>query len=184
MEDLEFQLAAEQRLGSIIADSYRLGRLLGIGGMGAVYEAAAVNGSRVAIKILHRFASQIPGARDRFHGEALVARRIQSDGVVRIFDDGVTKDGDLYLVMELLDGESIEQRLWRAGGLLPMNEVVPIASATLAVLSAAHSAGVIHRDVKPENLFLTTSRSLKVLDFGIAKLAAPDRMVKRTRTGI
>ncbi|MBS2014584.1 MAG: serine/threonine protein kinase [Deltaproteobacteria bacterium] len=184
MEDVELQLAAEQRLGTIIADAYRLGRLLGMGGMGAVYEAAAVNGSRVAIKVLHRFASQIPGAKERFHSEALVARRIQSDGVVRIFDDGVTRDGDLYLVMELLDGESIEERLWRAGGLLPMNEVVPIAASALETLHAAHTAGVIHRDIKPENLFLTTSRTLKVLDFGIAKLTGPDRMVKRTRTGI
>ncbi len=180
----EVRAGSDARLGMTILDRYTLIRLVGSGGMGDVYEAQSMNGARVALKLLHRHVSQVPGMRDRFHREALIARRIDHQGIVRIFDDGVSQDGDLFLAMELLDGQTVDARAELAGGALPMQEVVAIASATLDVLEAAHKANVIHRDLKPENLFLTTARALKVLDFGIARLDTPDVQVKRTKTGI
>ncbi len=184
MEDDELTSAAEQRTGTIIAKRFRLLRLIGVGGMGGVYEAAAANGARVAVKVLHRSAGILPGVRERFFDEARIASCIDHPGIVRIFDHGVSEEGDPYLAMELLEGQSIEERAQQTSGILPVNEVLAITAAALDILDAAHAAGVVHRDLKPENLFLATGPALKMLDFGIARMGAPDKFVKRTRTGI
>ena len=175
---------AEERVGTTIAGSYTIARLIGMGGSGAVYQATARNGAQVALKVLHRSVSRVPDVRERFHREALISKRIYHPGVARVLDDGASEDGDVFIAMELLDGESIEERASRNDGKLPMNEVIAIALSALEVLDAAHRVGVVHRDLKPDNLFLTTSRTLKVLDFGIARLDTNDRLTKRTRNGV
>jgi serine/threonine-protein kinase len=103
--------------------------------------------------------------------------------VVKIIDDDVDDDGALFLVMELLEGETIESRARRYGGRLPPGEVLYIAQRALDVLHAAHAAAVVHRDLKPDNLFLTRSGEIKVLDFGIARLFELGAR-SMTRTGI
>jgi serine/threonine protein kinase len=184
MDDDGSRELADSRVGTTIAGCYKLNRLIGLGGAGAVYEATALNGKRVALKVLHPSLSKLPDIRERFHREALIARRIFHPGVARILDDGASDKGDVYIAMELLEGESIETRAERTGGALPLNEVIAIAAAALEVLDAAHRVGVVHRDLKPDNLFLTIDRTLKVLDFGIARLDTNDRLVKRTQNGV
>jgi serine/threonine-protein kinase len=146
-------------------------QLLGEGGSGAVYQARGRDGVPVAVKVLHRELAEDPSVRTRFAREAYVANTIEHPGAVRILDDGVDEEDVPYLVMELLDGENYEARRIRKGGRLPVNEVLWVADRTLDVLQAAHEKGIVHRDIKPENLFLTGDRKLKVLDFGIARLA-------------
>ena len=109
--------------------------------------------------------------RARFVREAYVANTIEHEGAVRVIEDGVDEEDVPYLVIELLRGENYETRRVRKGGRLPINEVLWVADRTLAVLAEAHAKGIVHRDIKPENLFLTDDRRLKVLDFGIARLA-------------
>src|SRR5262249_25617187 len=109
--------------------------------------------------------------RARFVREAYFANKIDHPGVVRVLEDGEDEDGLPYIAMELLDGETLEARLARKGGKLSVNEVLWAADRTLQVLAAAHKQGIVHPDIKPENLFLTHDRKLKVLDFGIARIA-------------
>jgi serine/threonine-protein kinase len=148
-----------------------LEQLLGEGGSGVVYLARGPDGVPVAVKVLHRELAEDPGVRTRFAREAYVANTIEHAGAVRILDDGVDEEDVPYLVMELLDGENYEARRIRKGGRLSVDEVLWVADQTLDVLQAAHQKGIVHRDIKPENLFLTGDRKLKVLDFGIARLA-------------
>ncbi len=162
---------AERRLGTTLDGKYRLDAVLGVGGMAVVYRAVHRNGNRVAIKMLHAEISADPDLRARFVREGYVANAIENAGSVRVLDDDVTADGAAFLVMELLEGETLVDRATRLGGRLPREEVVAIAQRLLGVLVAAHAAGVVHRDIKPENLFLTTDGALKVLDFGIARMS-------------
>jgi serine/threonine-protein kinase len=160
-----------KRIGSILRHKYRLDRLLGIGGMAAVFEATHRNGGRVALKVLHPDLARFPEVRTRFLREGYVANRIAHTGVVRILDD----DEDIiektvFLVMELLDGETVQARRERFDGRLPLVETLDACERVLDVLVVAHEQGIVHRDVKPDNLFLTTRGELKVLDFGIARL--------------
>jgi eukaryotic-like serine/threonine-protein kinase len=158
------------RLGMTIAGRWQLTRVLGIGGMAAVYAATHRNQNRVALKMLHSDQSFSDSIRSRFIREGYVANTVGHSGAVRVFDDGVADDGSAFLVMELLEGESLEDRRARLGGRLPPSEVLALASQLLETLAAAHDKGVVHRDIKPENLFLTEDGELKVLDFGIARL--------------
>jgi hypothetical protein len=173
----------QARVGQLLHGKWTLDALIGVGGMAAVYSATHRNGSRVAIKILHGALSTHGEARERFLREAYIANKVEHSGTVKAHDDGTTAEGEHYIVMELLQGESIETRAKHAGGRLPLGEVLWIAEQTLEVLELAHAAGIIHRDLKPENLFLTDDAELKVLDFGIARLreSATD---KRTQTGM
>ena len=139
--------------------------------MGAVYAAVHLrNGKHVAVKLLHE-ASDNAEILTRFQREGYVANVLDDPGVVDVFDDGVAEDGTAYLVMELLRGESIEDRAQRRGGRLPWGEVLSVAYPVLGVLEKAHSHGIVHRDLKPSNLFLTLDRQIKVLDFGLAGMA-------------
>ncbi len=153
----------------MLGGKYALEQVLGIGGMAAVYVGVHRNGNRVAVKVLHLEISCDPGAVARFRREGYVANSIGHPGAVRVLDDDVDDDGSAYLVMELLEGETLHARARRLGGYLPPREVLALASDLCDVLAAAHERGVVHRDVKPENLFLTLERVLKVLDFGIAR---------------
>jgi serine/threonine-protein kinase len=138
--------------------------------MATVFEAVHRNKKRAAIKMLHPEFSFNENIRERFLREGYVANSIDHPGVVRVDDDDIADDGVAYLVMERLRGESVDDRLERLDGTLPLDEVLTITDQLLDVLKAAHAAGVVHRDLKPENLFLTTAGQLKVLDFGIARL--------------
>ncbi|MGD0680126.1 MAG: serine/threonine-protein kinase [Polyangiaceae bacterium] len=176
---------ALDRVGVLLQDKWTLEALLGVGGMAAVYAATHRNGKRVAVKLLHAEFSHDEEIRTRFLREGYAANTIQHEGAVSVLDDDVASDGSAFLVMELLEGETVEQRSETSGGRLPVPEVLFIVDQLLDVLSAAHAKSVLHRDVKPENLFITRGGLLKVLDFGIAKVF--ERQQERTtstRTGM
>lgn len=160
---------AKARLGRVVKDKYRLDSLLGVGGMAAVYAATHRNGSRAAIKILHRSLSANTEVRSRTMREGYVANRVGHPGTVRVLDDDID-DGSVFLVMELLEGESVDQRWERQGLVMEVEEVLTITDRVLDILAAAHDKGIVHRDIKPENVFLTRDGVLKLLDFGIAGL--------------
>jgi serine/threonine-protein kinase len=163
---------AARRVGTVLRDKYTLERVLGVGGMATVYLGVHRNNrNRVAVKVLHPEASAEPDVVARFLREGYVANSIGHRGAVRVLDDDRAEDGAAFLVMELLEGETLHERAKRFVGKLPAREALAIARELLDVLAAAHERGVIHRDIKPENLFLTTDRALKVLDFGIARIA-------------
>ncbi|HEY2516429.1 MAG TPA: protein kinase [Polyangiaceae bacterium] len=168
--DLPHLRRARSRLGQTVKGKWRLERLLGVGGMAAVYAAEHRNGKRVALKWLHTELTLDRMVRERFLREGYIANRVSHPGVVSVLDDDVSEDGALILVMELLEGETVESRRRRSGGALPAPEILVVAHEVLDVLVAAHASGVVHRDLKPENLFLTRDGALKVLDFGIARM--------------
>jgi serine/threonine protein kinase len=173
------------RVGKTLRGKWRLDKLLGVGGMAAVYAASHRNGARAAIKLLHPEVAVQEEARDRFAREAYIANSVGHEGAVAVLDDDIDEDGSSFLVMELLEGESASDRAAKNGHKLPLPDVLSIASQTLAVLDQAHANGIVHRDIKPENLFLTRGGKLKVLDFGIARLEEASRPgAKRTRTGM
>jgi serine/threonine protein kinase len=168
----ENELLARARacVGTFLRGKYRLDRLLGVGGMACVYAATHLrNADRVAVKILHRELSIDAGVRARFLREGGAANRVAHSGTVRVLDDDMTEDGRLFLVMDLLEGETFHARCRRSGGRLGARQVVRLVCEVLDVLSAAHAKGIVHRDLKPENLFLTRGGEVKVLDFGLAR---------------
>ncbi len=170
VEDDPQATRARIRIGTLLQDKWTLESLLGVGGMAAVYAATHRNGKRVAVKMLHPEFSHDEEVRTRFLQEGYAANTIQHDGAVSVLDDDLAPDGSAFLVMELLEGETVEQRWERSGQRLPVDDVLSIVDPLLDVLVAAHARNVVHRDIKPENLFVTKSGSLKVLDFGIAKV--------------
>jgi serine/threonine-protein kinase len=156
-------------VGQIVRDKWKLERLLGVGGMAAVYEASHRNGKRVAVKWLHSELTIDDAVRARFLREGYIANKVGHAGAVSVLDDETADDGALLLVMELLHGETIDARRARLER-LPPGDVLVVAHQVLDVLVAAHAQGIVHRDLKPENLFLTRDGAIKVLDFGIARL--------------
>ena len=163
---------AEAAVGKVLRDKWRLVQLLGVGGMASVYAAAHRNGQRAAIKILHPEAALAPTVKGRFLHEGYLANAVEHSGAVSILDDDVDEDGTVYLVMELLRGETLETRLDRKGGDIPPDELLQIIDQVLDCLIAAHDKGIVHRDIKPGNLFITEHGRVKILDFGIARLEA------------
>jgi serine/threonine protein kinase len=169
-EDRGPEQRANARLGCVLREKWRLEKLLGIGGMAAVYEASHRNGSRAAIKILHLEYSRDGEAKRRFLREGYIANSVGHPGAVRIIDDDVAEDGSAFVVMELLEGETLDARARRQGGTLPPEELVGIADSLLDILASAHEKGVIHRDIKPDNVFVTREGAVRLLDFGIARM--------------
>jgi serine/threonine protein kinase len=167
--------AAGARVGTILRGKWRLDSLLGIGGMAAVYAATHRNGTRAAVKVLHEELTTILVARRRFEWEGRVANSVGHPGALQVLDDDVAEDGSLFLVTELLEGETLEDRRLRLGGRLPQDEVLVAFDTVLDVLASAHSNGIVHRDLKPDNLFVTCDGRIKVLDFGIARRSDPPR---------
>jgi eukaryotic-like serine/threonine-protein kinase len=161
---------AEGRVGSTLKDKWRIDKLLGVGGMAVVYAATHRNGKRVAVKMLHAEMSVDPTIRERFLREGYVANRVGHRGAVTVDDDDVADDGAAFLVMELLEGETLDARMRRKGGSLPPDEVLSLADQVLDTLTAAHANDIVHRDLKPENIFLTREGVVKILDFGIARI--------------
>lgn len=160
--------------GRTIAGKYTLTRMLGAGGMGIVYEAVNTwTGRRVAIKELHSSYSSDPHAVMRFKLEAKAASRIAHPNVVEILDLGQDPEtGLLFMVQELLTGSTLRQRIAERGA-LTMEEIIRIMAPALSALVAAHDAGVIHRDLKPDNIFLASDgmggEVTKLIDFGLSK---------------
>jgi eukaryotic-like serine/threonine-protein kinase len=163
---------------------YQLTGLLARGGMGDVYRATDVRLRRdVAIKVLARSRTGDPRRVERFMHEARMTASLDHPNVVRIHDVGRDRD-HAYLVAELLEGETLRARIAR--GPMPIDHVLRIAREVTRGLAAAHAAGLVHRDLKPDNIFLTESGTTKILDFGIAKLAQDDADRDRfaTLTGV
>ena len=161
------------RTGETLVGKYRLDRLIGAGGMADVYRATHRNGNRVAIKVLHDEHSHNKEIRARFVREGYVANSVEHPGAVRVLDDAVAEDGSVFLVMELLEGETLHAFAKRLTGKLDLRQLVAIMHDLLGVLAAAHAKGIVHRDVKPDNVFLTTAGVVKMLDFGIARMLEP-----------
>jgi serine/threonine-protein kinase len=149
---------------------YRLVRELGRGGMGVVYEAYHVDLNRaVALKVLPKERAASPQFAERFRAEARAIARLHHDNLVALHDFGLSSDNRPYYAMELLEGESLEQLLER-GPAMDWREATQLAMQVCDALEVAHQAGVIHRDIKPGNLFITRDQKVKLLDFGIAAM--------------
>ena len=174
---------AEARIGSFIKDKWQLDRLLGVGGMACVYAATHRNKKRAALKMLHRELSSDPAIRERFLREGYLANSVGHRGAVAVDDDDVAEDGSAFIVMELLDGETLDQRWRRKDRCLPLEEVLVVGDQVLDTLAAAHDQGVVHRDLKPENLFLTRDGVVKLLDFGIGRLKEMKGLPSTTLSG-
>ena len=163
--------AARSRLGRVVAGRWTLKAVLGAGGTATVYEAVHRNGRRAALKVLHPEFSSSSKVGQRLLSEGYAANKVEHPGAVLVLDDG-EDDGCVFLVMELLKGRSLADRLSDEGP-LPAVDVTRISAEILDVLAAAHDRGVIHRDVKPSNVFELESGSIKVLDFGVAQVREP-----------
>ncbi|MCC6876435.1 MAG: serine/threonine protein kinase [Sandaracinaceae bacterium] len=168
------------KIGRSIGGRYRLVRLLGTGGSGSVYEAWDQGRSEaVAVKLLHEHLRGSDQHVARFAREARAAMAIVHSSIVRVLDVGEDRGGALFLVLELLEGESLGEAIDRS---LETRDAIEIGRQLLSALEAAHAHGVIHRDIKPDNLFLTRGAPgtvrLKVLDFGIAKWVAPSASIQ------
>jgi len=161
---------ASARVGTWLRDKWKLDALLGLGGMAAVYSATHRNGKRAAVKMLHPQSAADASVRARFLREGYLANQVGHPGAVSILDDDVTEEGYVYLVMELLEGDTLEDLRIESGGTMAIGDVLTIVDQTLDVLVAAHDRKIVHRDIKPANLFVTLAGTLKVLDFGIARL--------------
>ncbi|MCC6523138.1 MAG: serine/threonine protein kinase [Polyangiaceae bacterium] len=164
-------------VGAYVTREVRLEALIGEGGMGSVWLARDAYGREAAVKFISEELADDPVLRERFAREARAAQSIPSPHVVRTLAYGTTDDGTPYLMMELCRGESLRAKVMRTGR-LGLVEVASIVEQVGAALEAAHGAGIVHRDVKPENVFLVAPHGqVKVLDFGIAKREARDERV-------
>ena len=162
-------------IGSVLDGRYRIEAVLGSGGMGKVYKGQHTGiGRTVAIKVLHADVGKNPEAAQRFQREAIASGRLDHPNIVGVSDSGVLPDGSCYLVMEALEGESLGERLDREHR-IAWPEAIDIIRGVLRGLGHAHEKGVVHRDIKPDNIFLAKKDgavTVKILDFGIAKLYA------------
>src|SRR5712692_7054409 len=170
------EIPIDPLVGQTLDDKYRLEERLGVGGMGTVYRARHLLIDRpVAVKVLNPRFVEDEAAQTRFRREAKVAGRLQHPNAVTVTDFGQTSDGYVYIVMELLEGQTLRDVLAKEAPLETARAVSLMLQAAAAV-AAAHEAGIIHRDLKPANIFIVQRSEVpavvKVLDFGIAKLAA------------
>jgi serine/threonine protein kinase len=179
-----------EHVGTTIAGKYRIRRLIGVGGMGSVYEGQHVDlAKKVAVKIIETAAGTSAELAARFRREARAASAVESEGIVQVFDVGRDPQVGLYMVMELLHGEDLEMRLRKQ----PARRLDPVLVAQIGhqvarALVKAHAARVIHRDLKPANIFLTDrddgSLRVKILDFGISKLLASEASITTSKEGL
>ncbi len=172
-------------IGQVVGN-YKISAKLGEGGMGVVYMAEhPVIGKKVALKVLHGELARNPEVISRFFNEARAVNLIGHPNIVDVIDLGHTEDGSPYFTMELLAGESLGERIRREGR-LSVAAAVEVADQVLDALAAAHGKGIVHRDMKPENVFLVrrgAGTRVKVLDFGIAKLQREAGAMHKTQTG-
>ncbi len=180
--------APDPMIGTLLDERYLLLSLLGEGGMGHVYRANHVLMDKpVAVKLIHAELAHMEDVAKRFEREAKSSSRLTDPHCITVTDFGRTDDGTLYLVMEILEGDELDVRLEEQGA-LPVNEALRIISQILKGLAHAHEQGVVHRDLKPENVFLVEHGDekdfVKILDFGIAKLATGGSSENLTKSGI
>ena len=178
--DAEEVERCRKRLGTSIRGKWKIDELIGIGGMAAVYAATHRMGRRDALKILHAHVAVSKELRARFEQEAMAVNKLGHAGTAKILDIDTTEDGRPLLAMELLTGESLAERNQRG----PSNEreVIELMLPVLDVLSAAHRMGIVHRDIKLDNLFACSDGRILVLDFGIARMREGGEGI-HTRTG-
>ena len=179
---------AERMVGAVLSGRYRLVKLIGEGGMGAVFLATNVDRTATcAVKVLAEELRADEGVRARFFSEAEAAMRLSHAGVVRTYEAGRAEDGTPYIVMELVDGVSLSA-LAPPGKPLSVARGAALIHGVLEALAWAHAAGIVHRDLKPENVLVTTTNGVErtqLLDFGIARVMdAAGGQGKRTRTGM
>ena len=172
------------RLGECIADKWTLDSVLGTGGMAVVYGATHRNGHRTAIKMLLPHIARDESLVTRFLREGYLANKVPHEGAVRVLDDGRANDGSPFLVMERLDGYTLDAHLRRGEPAMDVRTTVGVMLALLEILEAAHAVGIVHRDIKPANMFLTKQGELKLLDFGIAVLVESSPRTGGTQTGV
>jgi serine/threonine-protein kinase len=174
---------ARARVGRVLLGKWTLDRLIGVGGMAAVYEATHRNGSKVAIKMLHPTLMFDGDFAKRLVQEGYAANKINHPAAVKVHDDDKDDtDGAAFLVMELLEGETLSQlrrKRKRFSEIDTLKMMVPV----LECLGNAHEKGIVHRDIKPENLFVNKDGAVRVLDFGIARIS-DGSSVTSTRTGM
>ena len=184
---LEGEARTDPLLGQVLAERYRLTRKIGEGGMGTVYEAQhVVLNKPVAVKVLREKHLDRPQAALRLVKEAQLASAIRHDHIVDITDSGSTDDGRAFVVMELVVGTSLAELLKREGA-LPSSRALAIVQQVASALGAAHERGIVHRDVKPENVLLRSGDFVKVVDFGISKSTKPsdaEEVGRLTSTGV
>jgi serine/threonine-protein kinase len=174
-------------IGATLDGKYRIVRVIGVGGMGTVYEGEhTLIRRRVAIKVLGEDPSKTPDNVRRFEREAQAAGQIGSDHILEVLDVGTT-DGHRFMVMEYLEGETLAERMDRCGRMTPA-QIAPIARQVLTGLAAAHGAKIVHRDLKPSNVFIVREKAgipdfVKIIDFGISKFEAPEVAKALTQTG-
>jgi len=173
-------------VGEILDGKYRIVRILGVGGMGEVYEGENTRIHRkVAIKVLHANVAQKADIVQRFEREAQAAGRIGSEHIVEVLDLGNLASGERYMVMEYLDGESLTQRI-KVRGRLPSADLANLLRQLLEGLGAAHVAGIVHRDLKPDNIYVVKRSGqefVKILDFGVSKFTLMGEELSMTKTG-
>lgn len=187
--DAKVREEADQRIGVLVGGKYKIIKSIGVGGMGAVYEAEhELIGKKVALKCLHPEYARDRDLVERFKREARAATAIGNEHIVDVTDMGDLPDGAPFLVMEMLKGQALAD-LMDTEGVLPIGRSVKIVRQICFALQAAHDKGIVHRDMKPENVFLAQRSEgtdfVKVLDFGISKMhehGKTDRGL--TRTGI
>ena len=185
--------SAQQLVGAVLSRRWKLIRLLGEGGMGAVYEGHGVNGEGVrALKVLHPEFVTEESILQRFFAEAQACQQLNNPNIAKIYEHGTAEDGTPYLVMELLKGQPLSQYI-HDRKILTAEQAGPIVYGMLQALSAAHQQRIVHRDLKPDNVFLVGDAAVggsgqfvvKVLDFGIAKVMdGAGGMGSKTRTGV
>jgi len=178
--------APDPRIGLTIEGKYRLDSRIGQGGMATVYRATRLLiGDTVAVKILHADQLRDPQAPERFRREAQAAARLKHPNAVTIYDFGVSDEGLIYLVMELVEGQSLRRLVKEQGPLVP-SAALEIIGQVCAALDFAHAQKIVHRDIKPDNIIISTSASglrVKVLDFGIARIRDMSSLGNLTQTG-
>jgi len=178
----------DELIGRTLADTYSIVRIVGEGGMGRVYEArhTRIGGKRFAVKLLHPEYARLPEVLSRFQREAEAAASIESPHVGDVYDVGKTEDGRPFMVGEFLEGRELAEFV-RERGRLEVQPAVRIVRQICKALCAAHAKGIVHRDMKPENVFLTgdlSSPTAKVIDFGISKVKEAGGGPSLTKTGM
>jgi hypothetical protein len=169
------------RVGSVIKGKWKIDSLLGVGGMAAVYAASHRNGQRAALKILHTDFAREKTICERFLREAYVSNKVNHGATVQVLDDDATEQGEPFLIMELLEGETVRDAWKKSGRTMAGGRVLQICERVVDCLASCHAIKVIHRDLKPANIFILKEDEIRVLDFGVAQMR--DATSERTATG-
>ncbi len=174
---------AKQRVGTTLREVGRLERLVGVGGMAAVYRVDDEDGEAVAVKLMHEHLSNNTSLRERFLREATILDQVDHPNSVTVYATGENADGEAYFVMELLEGIEVGT-VWKRKGTFPTGGALRIVHQVLDCLDAYHRAGVLHRDLKPGNLFLTQAGIVKLIDFGLARYRVEGRATTKKGTAL